>query len=120
LAHGGGAVELRVMQADRTVVIQVSDHGRGVTGDQSRVFARRHPEARGTGIGLALARSLVEADGGRLELTRAVPATFSLLLVAAGEPSASDRAPGAPPDRAPGAAASPPGAQRRAGAPGGS
>jgi signal transduction histidine kinase len=97
LTHGAGKVQVLVRATDATVLVQVGDEGPGVTGDPSRIFARRSAEARGTGIGLALARSLVEADGGRLELTRAVPATFALLLPAA--PDAShprDPARGAP------------------------
>jgi signal transduction histidine kinase len=45
--------------------------------------ARRSPSARGTGIGLPLARSLAEAEGGRLRVARPVPPVFSLLLPAA-------------------------------------
>lgn len=88
LTHGAGRVQVLVRATDATVLVQVGDEGAGVTGDPSRIFTRRSVEARGTGIGLALARSLVEADGGRLELTRLVPATFALLLPAA--PDAPD------------------------------
>jgi signal transduction histidine kinase len=90
LAHGAGRVSVLVRATDATVVVQVTDEGPGVTGDPGRIFARRSAEARGTGIGLALARSLVEADGGRLELTGSSPATFALLLRAASDVAAPD------------------------------
>ncbi len=80
LTHGAGTVRLAARAAEETVVIEVSDEGSGVTGEPNRIFHRRSAESRGTGIGLALARSLVEADGGRLELMRAVPPTFAVLL----------------------------------------
>ncbi len=85
LTHGDGEVTIRARATESIVVVEVEDQGPGVTGDPRGIFARRSAEARGTGIGLALARSLVEADGGRLELTRATPATFALLLPVAGD-----------------------------------
>jgi signal transduction histidine kinase len=106
LTHGDGRVTVLVRATDATVLLQVSDEGRGVVGDPARVFARRSAQAHGTGIGLALARSLVEADGGRLELTRVSPATFAVLLPAFPEDTgempaildADDTIPGADPD----------------------
>ena len=80
LTHGGGTVWLSVRAQGGTVLLEVGDAGPGLRGDPTEVFARRSPEARGTGIGLALARSLVEADGGRLEVTSSRPAVFAVLL----------------------------------------
>jgi signal transduction histidine kinase len=80
MTHGDGKVRVRVTDSDSTLLVEVADAGQGITRDPEGIFRRRSPQARGTGIGLALARSLIEADGGRLELTRAAPATFTVLL----------------------------------------
>jgi signal transduction histidine kinase len=80
LQHGRGQVTVMVRHGEGAVLVQVSDRGAGIVADSSRIFARRSADAKGTGIGLALARSLVEADGGRLELTSSRPTTFTLFL----------------------------------------
>jgi signal transduction histidine kinase len=66
LVHGAGRVTLTVRSAGVGVAVDVADEGRLPDGDVERMFRRRSAEARGTGIGLALARSLAEADGARL------------------------------------------------------
>jgi hypothetical protein len=53
-----------------------------------RVFERSVSGAQSSGLGLALARTLVVADGGRLELVSARPAVFAMFLPAGG-PSAA-------------------------------
>jgi len=52
------------------------------------LFERRSARARGTGIGLALARSLAEADGARLTVARGDDGgTVFTLLMAEAEPA---------------------------------
>jgi signal transduction histidine kinase len=82
LMHGGGTVTLQTSQTPRLVVIEVRDEGRGVPPELvSRIFERSvsgRPE--GTGLGLALARTMAAADGGRVVLVKAKPATFAVFL----------------------------------------
>jgi signal transduction histidine kinase len=82
LMHGGGTVTIQTSQSARSVVIEVRDEGRGVPPDLvSRIFERSvsgRPE--GTGLGLALARTMAAADGGRVVLVKAKPATFAVFL----------------------------------------
>lgn len=81
--HGAGTVTVTARKDDnnRTVVVQVSDTGTGIPDDlASHVFERGFSGSGSTGVGLALARALAEADGGRLELSVKRPATFSLFL----------------------------------------
>lgn len=82
--HGGGTVGLTARASDKTLVIEVTDAGEGVPEELvAHVFQRGVSVGSSTGIGLALARALVEADGGRLELSRARPPTFAIFLPAA-------------------------------------
>ncbi len=81
LRHGGGTVTLSARRGDATVVIEVGDAGAGVPDDLvPHVFERGVSGGGSTGVGLALARALVDADGGRLELASARPATFAVFL----------------------------------------
>jgi signal transduction histidine kinase len=77
--HGTGAVTVTVRETGDALAIDVADEGPGVR-DTEGLFVRRSPKADGHGIGLALARSLAEAEGGRLILSHPLPATFTLLL----------------------------------------
>ncbi|GII31250.1 HAMP domain-containing sensor histidine kinase [Planotetraspora mira] len=77
--HGRGEVTVEVSDLGDGVAVVVSDQGPGVP-EGTDVFARGARD--GHGIGLALARSLAEAEGGRLVLRRASPPVFSLLLPA--------------------------------------
>lgn len=82
MRHGSGAVSVSARFSDNdTIVVEVGDHGDGVPAELvPYVFDRGVSGAASTGVGLALARALVEADGGRLELARARPALFAVFL----------------------------------------
>lgn len=85
LRHGGGTITLSARPGGSTregmVVVEVSDTGAGVPEALApHVFDRGVSGASSTGVGLALARALVEADGGRLELSSSQSATFALYL----------------------------------------
>lgn len=84
LTHGGGPIRLTCRRAAGAVAIDVGDDGPGVALDDSeRVFQRRH--GAGNGLGLTVARSLAEAEGGRLLLTSNRPARFTMFIPNAGD-----------------------------------
>ncbi|QJY44560.1 sensor histidine kinase [Pseudonocardia broussonetiae] len=85
--HGGGAVTVTVRDAGDALAVDVTDGGPGVTGSEQELFTRRSEAADGHGIGLALARSLAEAEGGRLLLAGRRPARFSVLVPLAPVPA---------------------------------
>ncbi|MFD3944472.1 ATP-binding protein [Streptomyces sp. NPDC058579] len=81
LMHGGGTVALRTRVTGNQSVIEVTDEGPGVPADLgARIFERAISGRSSTGIGLAVARDLAEADGGRLELLQQHPPVFALFL----------------------------------------
>lgn len=89
LMHGAGRVALRTRVTGNQVVVEVSDEGPGVSPELgARVFERTVSGRNSTGLGLAVARDLAEADGGRLELLQQRPPVFALFLSrAADEPA---------------------------------
>ncbi|MFD9629948.1 ATP-binding protein [Streptomyces violascens] len=81
LMHGGGTVAVRTRVTGNQAVVEVTDEGPGVRPDLgARIFERTISGRNSTGIGLAVARDLAEADGGRLEMLQQQPAVFALFL----------------------------------------
>lgn len=72
----GGRVEVRVLGQDGHVQVEVADTGEGIAPeDQAHIFDRfyrgeksRSRESGGAGLGLAIARGIVEAHRGRIRL----------------------------------------------------
>lgn len=76
LGHGAPPVEVDLEERGDGVELHVRDHGRGIDGDGDALFARfvRADSSRshdGAGLGLAIARAIVERHGG---VIAAVPA----------------------------------------------
>lgn len=99
--HGAGTVTIAVRETSGALAVDVGDRGDGVA-DAPTVFAGRDARARsrggvaGSGIGLGLARTLAEDQGGRLVLTRARPPVFTLLLPVDERTTGADRSAGLP------------------------
>ncbi|HYB88369.1 MAG TPA: ATP-binding protein [Streptosporangiaceae bacterium] len=82
LVHGAGTVTIRTSRTPKSVVIEVRDEGKGVPPELvPRIFERNvSGKPGGTGLGLALARSIAVADGGNVVLVRPQPAVFAVFL----------------------------------------
>jgi signal transduction histidine kinase len=82
LVHGAGTVTIRTSRTRRSVVVEVRDEGSGVPAELApRIFERSvSGSPGGTGLGLALARTIAAADGGQVVLVRPRPAVFALFL----------------------------------------
>jgi len=69
---GGSAIGIRAAAADGQVRVAVDDHGPGIPKDVQRHvferFYRTRAEGSGIGLGLAIAKGIVEAHGGRIGL----------------------------------------------------
>jgi signal transduction histidine kinase len=83
LRHGGGQTTVAVRQVDGRVEVAVGDDGPGVHRSvRGRLFDPAAATHDGHGIGLPLARLLVEAEGGSLDLVDPDSATFRIRLAA--------------------------------------
>lgn len=81
LRHGQGSVGVRGSQVDQIIFVEITDEGPGVpAGLATRVFDRQFSGSQGTGIGLALARSLALSEGGTLDLVTGPSSTWRLTL----------------------------------------
>jgi signal transduction histidine kinase len=98
LVHGAGTTTVSAQAVAEGLIVEVSDEGPGLA-DPDLAFAPRSadplpgPDGRGGthGIGLALARSLAEAEGGRLVVRHASPhSVFDLLLPEAARSAAAE------------------------------
>jgi signal transduction histidine kinase len=88
-SSAGGEVEVAAVAEDGAVVVSVSDRGPGIPREHQRLIFEKFGRAGvagkakpGTGLGLFIARSIVEAHGGSLDV-RSTPrqgATFTLSL----------------------------------------
>ncbi len=86
LVHGAGTATVRTRSRGSGVVVEVTDEGAGVPEELvERIFERSVSGGGGTGLGLALARDLAEADGGRLALVAPRPPVFALFLAPAAQ-----------------------------------
>lgn len=79
LEHGHGEVTVGAADVAHGVVLRVADEG-GLGADVIAGLFQRRVADDGHGIGLALARTLTEAEGGRLRLAGADPTCFEIVL----------------------------------------
>lgn len=91
----GGTIRLSAQQCGTTVEITIADNGEGIAPEHlSHLFERfyrvdssRSQEQRGSGLGLSIAKGLIEAQSGRISIASEVKAgtTVTLRLPAAGD-----------------------------------
>jgi len=94
----GGRVEVRLQKQDSTALLEVEDTGPGIPpAEQERIFTRFYRgdparEGSGTGLGLALVRSIVQLHKGEITLTSAAGqgSRFRVTLPLAASPLAQD------------------------------
>ncbi|MCZ4101644.1 MULTISPECIES: HAMP domain-containing sensor histidine kinase [Streptomyces] len=79
LRHGRGTVLITVREATGAIAVDVTDEGTLRIAPRA-AFERGTTTGFGSGIGLAVARELAEAAGGRLTVSATDPTAFTLLL----------------------------------------
>ncbi|MBK8987172.1 MAG: response regulator [Chloroflexi bacterium] len=93
MSASGDMVEVRTAVADNEIAIAFQDHGIGIPAPvQNQIFDlffqynRTHLEQQGAGVGLTIAKGLVELHNGRIQLysQENTGSTFTVFLPAAG------------------------------------
>ncbi|MBB2742849.1 UNVERIFIED_ORG: signal transduction histidine kinase [Microbispora rosea subsp. rosea] len=95
----GGTVRVEARQAGPNLEISVTDDGPGIpAAERARVFERfsrldagRAADAGGAGLGLAIAKEIVELHGGSIAVSDPVPAAISAAFTAARRPAGGGR-----------------------------
>lgn len=83
LKYGAGFTEVSANRTGKTIQFKVRDEGAGISSENvDNIFDKGFSTGDSTGIGLAVAKELASIDGGRLELTDAEHAVFTLTLSA--------------------------------------
>ncbi|MEZ5170799.1 MAG: ATP-binding protein [Acidimicrobiia bacterium] len=86
LQHGAGTVVMASGDQKDSVVLRVSDEGSGIADDaRAQVFRRGVSLSGSSGLGLPIAREIVELEHGRLVLTSGRPPVFEIYLPRARE-----------------------------------
>lgn len=83
LKYGDGTTTVRAKMSSnkKGIFFEVSDEGEGVDDELApNIFKKGFSGHDSTGIGLALAQQLIEADGGKLELIVRRPPTFQVYV----------------------------------------
>ena len=84
LEHGAGTVTVTVREAGDGLAVDVADEGAGFDPTElAHAFRPGNTHARGTGIGLGLARGLTESIGGRLAVADSGPGPVLTMLLRA-------------------------------------
>jgi signal transduction histidine kinase len=84
----GSSIDLNIKQVDQTIELVLADEGQGIPEEElSHVFDRfwrgeksRARSTGGAGLGLSIARQLVEAQGGKINARNRSPRGFEVLI----------------------------------------
>jgi signal transduction histidine kinase len=83
---GGGSIHVRLSEKDGELQVSIADTGRGIPEDQLPyifdAFYRINRDTKGSGLGLFIAKTIVEAHGGRIsvESSPGKGSVFSVML----------------------------------------